>query len=120
MNRERGNVLIYAMLLVLVVGAASAVLFTRGRTMRRDARTDVMRDAAFQAAEGGLAHARHALARNPGFKGADLTIGSCRVLSVVSRDDDGWRVVVTANPGSGRVEARLRGGEGLPVVDSWK
>jgi len=120
MNRERGAALIYAMLLVVVVAAGSALLFTRGQTMRRDAQTGAMRDAAFHAAEGGLAHARYELAKDAAFAGTSIEIGECRVISKVAREEDGWRVVVTANPGSGRVEAKLRRGEGLPIIESWK
>jgi type II secretory pathway component PulK len=120
MSGQRGSAMIYAMLLVLVLGAASALLFTRGQTMRQEAKTDVMRDASFHAAEGGLAHARHALAKDAGFTGADLQIGRCRVTSSVTRTDSGWSVLVMAHPGCGRIEAVLAGGEGLPAVREWK
>ncbi len=120
MRTERGSAMIWAMLLVVVVGSASAVLFTRSRTMRQAATTDVTRDASSQAAEGGLAHARHALATNPGFSGAKIEVGKCHVTSQVTRIDNGWRVVVTARPGGGRVEATLGESDGLPVVRDWK
>jgi len=119
-NGERGSVLVYAMLLGLVIGAASALLFTRGRTVRQEATTDVMRDAAFHAAEGGLEHARHELAKDPAFAGAEIEIGDCRVTSNVTRTGRGWQVRVTAHPGSARIEATLVGDRGLPEVARWE
>ena len=91
MRSERGFAMIWAMLLVIAVGSTTALLVLRGRTVRQEAATDVLRDGSFHAAEGGLAHARHELARHPEFEGSTIEIGEFRVTSAVERVAGGFR-----------------------------
>ena len=119
MTRQRGFAMLWAMFLVVAVGSLSFLVLERDRTMRRDGVTDAAALAVFHAAEGGLAHARHALRTDPAWRGATEHIGRCDVEIEVEAVDDGWRVRCAAEPGAGRVEAVLRRGDGLPRVARW-
>lgn len=118
MKRERGAALIWAMIVLLLVGSTSAILLERSRTALGSAAFDRARTRAFEAAEGGLAHARHALAANPDFAGATVDVGGIAAASKVERTSTGWYVVVTAVPGV-RIEATLAPASGLPAVTTW-
>ena len=119
MTHQRGFAMLWAMFLVILVGSLSFVMLERDQTMRRSGSTDVQALAAFHAAEGGLAHARHALARDPAWSGDTFRIGRCDVQVAVEPVGDGWRVRSTAEPGAGRIAAVLAPLEGLPRIDSW-
>jgi type II secretory pathway component PulK len=120
MRSERGFAMVWAMLLVIAVGSTTALLVLRGRTVRQEAAADRIRDGSFHAAEGGLAHARHALAQDPAFAGETIVVGGFRVTSEVDRANAGWRVVVIARPGGGRLEATLGETEGFPAIRAWR
>jgi type II secretory pathway component PulK len=120
MNGERGLVLVWGMLIVVLIGAASSVFFVRSNTLLAESTTDRMRHQSFWAAEGGLEHARHALAMDPEFAGGTTQVGECRAISRVTKTDDGWKVEVRATPGGARISATLKPGEGLPTVEGWR
>lgn len=118
MKRERGAALIWAMLVLLLVGSTSAILWERSRTVLASAAFDRTRARAFAAAEGALAHARHALATDPDFAGATVDVGGIAATSKVERTATGWHVLATAAPGV-RIEATLAPANGLPAVVEW-
>jgi type II secretory pathway component PulK len=100
-RNERGNALVFALLVLALASMIGATVLERGRGLdaaTRHDRTDVQ---ARYAAEGGLAHARHVLARDPAWTGTVLRVGSCDVTVTVHED----RVVAIAMPGAVRVEA---------------
>ena len=105
MNGERGFVMVWGLLIVVLIGAASSVFFVRSNTLIAESSTDRMRQQSFWAAEGGLAHARHALAEDPEFTGATTEVGGTRAISKVTKTDDGWSVEVRATPGGARLSA---------------
>jgi hypothetical protein len=109
----------WAMLLLLMAAALSAVLLERGRGLAAETSRDDASVRALYAAEGGLAFARHILTRDPDYAGGTIRVGACAVEIVVTKADDVWSVAVTARPGSVRLAVRLRGAEGLPAIVSW-
>ena len=130
---ERGMALPWAMMLLLMAAALSAVLLERGRGLAAATEHDDTSLRALYAAEGGLAYARHNLAFDTGYAGETIRVGACEVDVAVTRVDvaaqeaaeggvktgEGWNVVVVARPGSVRLEARLRGTDALPAIVSW-
>jgi len=117
-RREGGFALLWALFLVLFVGATSFVLLERDRTLRLDEKTDLDALSAFHAAEGGLEHARHALALHADWQGETVRIGRSEVeIEVRPLDDGGWRVTTRAEPGHARASATLRPSDGLPAVE---
>lgn len=108
MRRDGGFALLWALFLVLLVGATSFVLLERDRTLRRDERTDLEALSAFHAAEGGLEHARHALRASGDWHGDTIRVGRCDVeIRVRPLDEGGWRVTSRAEPGHARLDVRL-------------
>jgi len=130
---ERGMAMPWAMMLLLMAAALSAVLLERGRGLAAATSHDETSLRALYAAEGGLAFARHNLALDTDYAGETIRVGACEVDVAVTRTDvadkgaaaggaaavEGWDVVVTARPGSMRLEARLRGTDALPAIVSW-
>lgn len=116
---EKGMAMPWAMLLLLMAAALTAVLLERGRGLAAATDHDDASLRGLYAAEGGLAFARHNLAGDDDYAGETIRVGACEVEVVVTRAGDGWRVVSVARPGSVRLEATLRGAEGLPDVVSW-
>jgi len=120
MNGERGFIFIWALLLVVLVGATSSVLFLRSSTLLAESGTDRIRSQSFWAAEGGMAEARHALAADPAYAGGTIQVGPGRAISTVTRTEDGWHVEVRATPGGARIEADLVPGDELPRIARWQ
>lgn len=116
---ERGMALPWAMMLLVVAAALSAVLLERGRGLAAATEHDAASLGALYAAEGGLAFARHNLACDPEWTGGRVRVGACEVEVSVTRSGSGWRVAVSARPGSVRLDVRLRARDGLPSVVSW-
>ena len=109
--------MLWAMMLVVGAMALSVILLEREDTMRREASTDAEALAAVHAVEGGLAHVRHALARDPTYAGEIVTIGACKVkTSVVRQEPTGWSVSLVAQPGAKRLAVELAPTKGLPKV----
>ncbi len=120
MKRTRGFALLWAMLLVIAVGSMTSVVLTRDRTVRQGAHVDARALASFHAAEGGLARARHALAKDAGFTGVTFPLDACTVTVQVERKGDAsWRVVSQATPGAARIEAECIRTAGLPAIQAW-
>ena len=104
MNRERGFIMVWAMLLVVVFAGASVTMLARGQILAREMRHDTATLRAMYAAEGGVAYARHKLARDPGFAGATIRVGACDVAVTVA----GGKISVVVRPQEYRLDADLR------------
>ena len=116
---ERGMALPWTMMLLVMAAALSAVLLERGRGLAAATDHDGASLRALYAAEGGLAFARHNLALDPDYAGEMIRVGACEVDVTVTKAAEHWNVVVTARPGSVRLEVRLRGTDALPAIVSW-
>ena len=123
-RRQRGAALMSALFLVLVFVTAGALVHAAGQ--RRDAaqRQDVQRAQTFWAAEGGVEHARAALARDPSWSGGTVDVGTHVVSIAVSplgTDSDADREITVDVPGTAptRLVVRLALGPGLPSVVAW-
>jgi type II secretory pathway component PulK len=113
---ERGSALVFALLILLMASALGAAVLERGRGLAAATKHDRTDLAAFYAAEGGIAHARHALARDPAWSGATLRIGTCDVAVTVARAGDTLRVAAVARPGGCLLDVTLRDGR----VVTWR
>jgi len=118
-HRERGMAMPWAMMLLVMAAALSAVLLERGRGLAAATDHDGASLRALYAAEGGLAFARHNLALDPDYAGGTIRVGACEVAVAVTKAAEHWNVAVTARPGSVRLEVRLRGTDALPAIVSW-
>ena len=97
---ERGFALIWAMVLLVVVSALSSLVLSREMDLRASTTADADALRAHYAAEGGLAYAKSALRRDPGFKVATLRVGTCDVNIHVEKSG---RIVSVAASGDVRV-----------------
>ena len=97
---ERGFALIWAMVLLVLVSALSSLVLSREMDLRASTTTDADTLRAHYAAEGGLAYARSALRRDPGFEVASLKVGTCDVSIHV---EESGRIVSVAVSGDVRV-----------------
>ncbi len=126
---ERGMALMYAALLLLAVAVVAAVAVDRSLRVRDATVLDRARAQALQAADGGLAHARVALAAGDGYSDErQLDVGIATVtVTVTPTGEDAWTVVSHATvPALPTVEcatvtvvAQIVGGDGLPEVLAW-
>ena len=117
-GRERGSALVLALLVLALAASTGALLLERGRGLEASTRHDREQLEALYAAEGGLAHARHALARDRGYAGETIRVGRHAVSIAVQERGDEVEVVTRA--GGVRLVARLRPGKGLPRVVAWR
>jgi type II secretory pathway component PulK len=117
---SRGFALVWALLLTVVASTACAALVVDVRTAHMTSATAVQSAQAFFAAEGGLAHARHRLARDAAYAGETLRIGPCTVRVGVRKQSPGWEVEAEAEPGGALVRCALVPGGGLPAVERWQ
>jgi hypothetical protein len=121
MNRQRGFAMVWAAFLLLLVGAAGALVLERDQVLRRDGDTDLRALAARHAAEGGVAWAQRALSIDPAWSGERVRIGACDVeVSARPDGEDRWTVVAHATPGNVRVETRLAARFGRVEVVDWR
>ena len=91
--RQGGFVLVQSMLLAIVVVAVAGLAMQRSTILARDTLRERGELQALQAAEGGLARARHELRRDPDWVGGEWTVGRCRVLVKVRwRRDGKWEL----------------------------
>jgi type II secretory pathway component PulK len=102
---ERGFALVWAMVLLVLVSALSSLVLSREMDLRASTTADAHALRAHYAAEGGLAHARHALRRDPGFRTATLRVGTCDVSVRVERSG---RIVSVAVSGDVRLVRESR------------
>ena len=116
-QREKGFALVWALVLLVFAGALSALLLERGRATDQASKSDTASLKALYAAEGGLALARHRLARDPGYAGETLRVAECEVTVTVEGREGGW--LVRSRSGGTTVEAALRETPGLPAVEAY-
>ena len=124
---ERGAALITALILLVVLGSLSTLILERSRNVASSTEIERAQLRLFYAAEGGLAHLQHSLAKAPDHRGAELRIGICDVQTEVTElagSPRRWQVSVEAHcPAAGgttsryRLEALLRPSEDLPIVE---
>lgn len=118
-NRERGTAMILALMVMGMAASLGAILLERARGLEASTSHDRTELTSLYAAEGGLAHARHTLARDEGFSGERIRVGDREVEIVVEEADDGWTVVSSTT--GVRIDATLsRNAFGLPVVADWR
>jgi hypothetical protein len=120
--------MISMMLLVVVIGGLVCTAATRTRLVAHNTVLERGKLVAFHAAAGGLSMARHALRRDPDYRGQELRIGACQVTietTPMAAANLRWRVVVQAShqsfgekpaPVRHRLEVVLVATEGLPDV----
>ncbi len=117
---ERGVVMIQAMILVAIIALLGAAAVQRGSTLARDNIRERAQLRALLAAEGGLAHARHALRTNQVFDRDTILVGRCSVVVTVTRLTDAqWEITARAAcPTRGRQSVTVGLSEGLGA-ESW-
>ena len=124
---ERGAALITALIMLVVLGSLSTLILERSRSAADSTDNERTQLRLFYAAEGGVAHLQHSLARAADHRGAELRIGTCDVRTEVNEfagEPLRWQVSVEAHcPAAGgttsryRLEALLRPGKDLPIVE---
>lgn len=129
MTRDRGSALYLVVTLVATLGFLSIAMSEAFTVLLRETVRERASQAALYAAEGGLAHARAALARDPEYAGDAVEVGAGRAeIRVESGGADGRRIRVrgvvsgTDSPGATverRIVATVRLGRGLPGVVGW-
>jgi len=117
-RREKGFALVWALVLLVFAASLSALLLERGRATDLASKADTASLKALYAAEGGLAVARQRLSDDPAYTGGMLRVGECDVTVQVEKREGGWIVRAHAEPGGTIVEAKLRVGPGLPVIEA--
>lgn len=117
MTGSRGAALVMALLALSSAALVGNVLVSRTLQVDESARRDRVRLRAFWAAEGGLAHARHALADDAGWTGGAVQVGGEKVVVAVRRSGGGWFVVARAD--GVRIRARVVPARPYPRVVAW-
>ncbi len=118
---EKGTALVLAMLVLLLVGTASAHMLTRFQGLHASADVERKSLDAFYAAEGALELARHRLSTNPLYEGGPVEVAQTSVrLEIESMAGRRWRVTAVATPVGTRLEAVLAAGSGLPRIVTWR
>lgn len=119
-SATRGFSLVWALVLLVMVGGVASAAVSRLKAMRGDEVVDEADVAAVMAADGAVATARARLARDPAFAGGTVRVGAIDVATTVVRDAIGW--VVTARAGGvASVEAGLVPDAGHPPrVTAWR
>ena len=84
-ERTRGAALLLALVVLVVLGTVTTLAVERCRMLSHSDGIEHAQLQALWAAEGGVAHARHALAENPEHTGTTLRLGSCTVTTVIAR-----------------------------------
>lgn len=132
---QSGFAMLAVMLAMVVIGGLVCAATARTRLLARGTVLDRGRMLTFHAASGGLSRARHALARDPLYRGEELVVGSCRVkiettptataTATAAGAGERWQVAVTAShrvfgskaaPVRHRIDAVLEAGSGLPAL----
>jgi hypothetical protein len=132
-DRAEGGYIVYTVLVfVILIAALSVGLRGALQAAVRDRPRERSAVAAVYAAQGGIEKARAALARDPSWAGGTVAVGrgSAEVAVREVSGEPSLRTVVSIGsvpgPGAGnvaakrRVEVRLRLGEGLPSILSWR
>ena len=119
--KEKGGALVLAMLILLLVGTASAHMLTRFQGLRASADVERKSLDAFYAAEGALELARHRLSTNPLYEGGPVDVAQTSVrLQVEALPGPRWKVSAVATPVGTQLEAVFAAGPGLPRVVTWR
>ena len=100
-RRQRGTMMVSALLALFFAASMVALVLERADGLRGATIADHTELRARYAAEGGLEHARWALAKDPAWPGTAIEIGGVRVTVTV----EDQRLVAIAAPGSVRLEA---------------
>jgi hypothetical protein len=109
----------WALLLLVAVATTSAWAVAHVRSAALTAARAVDGERAFFAAEGGVAHARWELARDPAYAGAAIDVGGTSVrVRVVVTGETGWSVESSA-PGA-LLRVGLSRSSGLPRIARWE
>ena len=123
---EEGFALLVALALAIVLGALAMSVASRMTDLARDGNRERSTLSALWAAGGGVEAARAALARDPGWTGATLTVEGVEVRVTAERIAESpatFRVVslASARDARRRVEAVLLARpEALPSIASWQ
>ena len=114
LREQSGMAFVHLLLLMIIIAGIGTVMFQRSLALHRDGTRSFGEMLAVQAAEGGLALARHHLSRNGDWRGTTGPIGECRVHVDVTRSgEDAWVVTATAI-------AFPQGAHGTPVRRSLR
>ena len=120
MRTNRGFTLMWALIVMMLVGSLSAVTVSRMAAMHGGMVADEADLAALLAADGAIATARTTLVSNPAWTGDRLVIGKIPVATTVARTADGWTVTARAG-GSVVLEATLARDGVRPLrISSWQ
>lgn len=119
-SATRGFSLVWALVLLVMVGGVASASVSRLKAMRGDEVVDEADVAAVLAADGAVATVRARLVRDPAFAGGTVRVGAIDVVTTVVRAGEGW--VVTARAGGvATVEARLAPVAGQPpALGAWR
>jgi len=137
---ESGFAMLTMMLALIVVGGLVYTATARTHLLARSTVLDRGKMLTFHAATGGLSHARHALRKDPNYRGEELVVGSCHVkieitpIAAAARPETRpatrparkrWQAVITAShqsfgakiaPVQHRLDVMLAATRGLPTV----
>ncbi len=127
-RNEHGAVLVFALLIATVLGAAYTALRSGTDALATSDARYADRLTALYAAQGGVQAARAALRHDPSYRGAELGIGRCRIdISVLAEAGatSRWRVRVRASLGGRRaagidVLLAATAPDALPAIVSWQ
>lgn len=120
MRNDRGFTLMWALIVMVLVGSLSAVTVTRIATMHGAMVADEGDLAALLAADGALATARTTLIVDPTWTGDRIVVGKVPVLTSVLRSAGGWSVTARAG-GSVVLDATLVSDGAYPLrLTSWR
>jgi len=120
MSSSRGFSLMWALVLMMVVGGASAVTVSRLTALRGSTLADEADLAAVLAADGAIATARVRLLAEPDWTGGRFDVGAISTSVEVARTAEGWAVTTRAG-GSVLLQADLAPDAPRPPrVRSWR
>ena len=120
MRTDRGFTLMWALIVMMLVGSLSAVTVSRMAAMHGGMVADEADLAALLAADGAIATARTTLVSDPAWAGDRIVIGKIPVAASVFRTASGWTVTARAG-GSVVLEATLVSDGDRPLkIASWE
>lgn len=120
MRNDRGFTLMWALIVMVLVGSLSAVTVTRIATMHGAMVADEGDLAALLAADGALATARTTLLADPAWAGDRIVVGRVPVVTTVVRAATGWSVTARAGGSVVLDAALIPDASRPPKIASWK